>query len=263
MVSQVNKFEGRRPTPWYNEFGGRYSGDHPAFYNPETLPWVRTLEDNWQTIRDEMFALMESKPQKLQPYFINRSMSFPPKSWQTMGLYFWKFTMHGNCRSCPQTVRTLKSIPDLVSCSLSLLEPQSNINPHQGDTDAVIRCHLGLSIPGELPECGFQVDMDKRSWQPGKVLLFCDARSHTAWNHTDGRRFVLILDVMRPEFAGQQNSVCARVLASSVVQMVYQEFPSLGRRTGYTKKLIYSISYGMIRILSPIQRSRFWGMLFG
>ncbi len=257
-----SKVSQSKPIPWFNEFGGRYSGDRPAFYDPATLPWVKILEDNWVIIRDEMFALKDSRPQRLQPYFINKSMSFPPKSWQTMGLYFWTFTMHRNCRSCPQTVNILKSIPNLVSCSLSLLEPNSNINPHQGDTDAVIRCHLGLSIPGTLPDCGLQVDMEKHSWQEGKVLPFCDARSHTAWNHTKGKRYVLILDVMRPEFSRQKDSVCAKVLASSILQMLYQRYSGLGQRSGYLKSIIYSLSYGIIRMALPIQRWKLWRHFF-
>lgn len=90
-------------------------------------------------MRDELIALAESHPKRLKPYFINKSMSFPPLHWKTMGLYFWKYTMHSNCRRCPQTVRILRRIPGMTSCSLSVLEPGANINPHQGDTDAIIR----------------------------------------------------------------------------------------------------------------------------
>jgi len=246
-----------KPEPWFNEFGGRYSGDHPSFYDPTTLPWVKILEENWKTIRDELFTLKDSNPDRIQPYFINKGMSFPPQKWHTMGLYFWKFTMHKNCRKCPETVKILRSIPNVVSASLSLLEANSNINPHQGDTDAVIRCHLGLSIPGKIPDCGFQVDMEKQSWQEGKVMPFCDARSHTAWNHTSGPRYVLIMDVMRPEFARRENEVCSHVLASSVVQMLYQRFPGLGLRSGYIKSFIYNVSRIAIRTMLPIQRMWF------
>ena len=251
-----SKHNRQRQKPWFNEFGGRYSGNCPTFYDAKTLPWVKVLEDNWEVIRSELFALMHSKPEQLQPYFINKSMSFPPRSWQTMGLYFWKFIMHGNCRSCPQTVQILQSIPNVVSCSLSLLEPNSNINPHQGDTDAVIRCHLGLSIPDTLPNCGFQVDMEAHSWEEGKVP-FCDARTHSAWNHTDRRRFVMIMDVIRPEFAGQQKNICAHVLASSAMQMLYQRFPRWGVRSGYLKSVIYHLSRWAILVMLPIQRLRF------
>jgi aspartyl/asparaginyl beta-hydroxylase (cupin superfamily) len=242
--------------PWYNVFGGRYMGQEPPFYQKDTLPWVKVLEDNWETIRDEVVTLMEDKPAKLRPYFINKTMSFPPKKWKTMGLYFWKFTMHDNCRKCPQTIQLMKQIPHLTSCSLSVLEAGANINPHQGDTDAIIRCHLGLSVPAALPECGFQVGKEIRPWENGKALPFCDAQTHTAWNNSGERRLILIIDVIRPEFARQENMICAHVLASSVLQMLYQRFAFLGQRSGYLKKNMYNLLRYAIRVILPIQRGR-------
>ena len=240
--------------PWYNVSGGRYNGNEPAFYDAQQLPWVAVLESNWEIMRNELLALMEVKPQRLQPYFINKEMSFPPKQWKTMGLYFWKFAMHKNCKRCPQTVAILKTIPGLTSFSLSVLEAGSNINPHQGDTDAIYRCHVGISIPEGLPNCGFQVGKEIRPWEEGKALPFCDAQTHTAWNHSNERRIVLILDVMRPEYIDRQNSVCAHVLASSFLQMLYQRFKVLGSRSGYLKSTLYHVSRITILGVLPIQR---------
>ena len=241
--------------PWYNEFGGRYTGGQPFFYERKELPWVRILEDNWQVMRDELIRLMESRPERLRPYFINQAMSFPPRRWKTMGLYFWKYTMRENCRECPETVRILRSIPGLTSFSLSVLEANSNINPHQGDTDAIYRCHVGLSIPAGLPECGFQVGTEIRAWKQGEALPFCDANTHTAWNNTSERRLVLIADVVRPEYLDQQNQICARVLASSLLQMLYERFSFLRLRTGYTRKALYTLLSFVIRIVLPLQSS--------
>ena len=241
--------------PWYNVEGGRYSGNEPSFYDPKQLPWVPVIENNWEIMRDELLALMKGRPERLRPYFINKEMSFPPRHWKTMGLYFWKFTMHKNCRKCPKTVKLLKSIPGLTSFSLSVLEAGSNINPHQGDTDAIYRCHVGISIPEGLPNCGFQVGKELRPWEQGKVLPFCDAQTHTAWNHSGERRIILILDVMRPEYVSRQNRICARVLASAVLQMLYQRFSFLRRRSGYLKGALYHISRVVILGILPIQRS--------
>ena len=243
--------------PWYNFFGGRYVGDQPSFYNKDELPWVSILEENWKVIKAEVTSLAENNPGRLRPYFINRSMSFPPRKWQTMGLYFWNFVNKKNCSSCPETVRIMRSIPGLISCSLSVLEPGSNINPHQGDTDAIIRCHLGLTVPCSLPECGFQVGKEIRSWEEGKALPFCDARTHTAWNNCDKRRLILIVDVIRPEFVKKKNAVCAHVLAYSIIQMLYERFPFLGNQSGYFKRSLYHFFRGMVRLILPIQRLTF------
>lgn len=244
----------RKPKPWYNLFGGRYDGDQPCFYERGDLPWVAVLEDNWEVMRDELVALMEAKPTRLRPYFINKSMSFPPLHWKTMGLYFWRFRMHDNCRKCPETMRILRKIPGMTSCSLSVLEAGSNINPHQGDTDAIYRCHLGLSVPGGLPDCGFQVGREIRGWKDGEALPFCDAQTHTAWNHCSERRLIMIIDIVRPEYLDQQNRICAHVLASSVLQMMYQNMPFLNAWPGRVKQVLYGLLRGGIRVYLPVQR---------
>lgn len=249
----------KKVEPWYSIFGGRYKGDHPSFYDKDQLEWTKILEDNWQVIHDELLGLIEESPERLQPYNINKSMSFPPQRWKTMGLIFWNMRNHKNCRRCPETMKILKTLPGCTSASLSILEPQSNINPHQGDTDAVIRCHMGLEIPGSLPECGFQVDENITEWQEGVTLPFCDAQTHTAWNHTDERRYVMILDVMRPEFQSRKNEICAHVLASAAIQILYQEFDFLRRRKRYVKKILYHVMRISFFVFLPFQRISFRG----
>ncbi len=240
--------------PWYNFGGGRYMGEQPFFYEREKLPWTKIIEDNWEVIRDEVVGLMIEKPQNLKPYFINKSMSFPPKKWKTMGIYFWKFIIKENYKKCPETIKILKTIPGLTSFSLSVLEPGSNINPHQGDTDAIIRCHVGIDIPGTLPVCGFQVGTEIKPWANGITLPFCDAHTHTAWNHTTEKRLILILDVMREEYVKKQNSVCAHVLASSAIQMIYQKYPFFNKRSGYVKKGLYHFIRIFVLGFLPVQR---------
>ncbi len=228
--------------PWYAVWGERYRGDQPAFYRREDLPWTRVLEENWEVIRDELLHLLEARPDRLRPYSINHSMSFPPKRWKTMGLLFWGYRMSANCAACPQTMRIIGRLPGCTSFSLSILEPGANINPHQGDTDAVIRCHMGLVVPAGLPDLGFQVGSEIRPWEEGKTLPFCDARTHTAWNQTDARRYVVILDIIRPEFAHRKLEICSHVLASAAVQMIYPRFALLERKSGYVKKAIYHLA---------------------
>jgi aspartyl/asparaginyl beta-hydroxylase (cupin superfamily) len=37
-----------------------------------------------------------------------------------------------------------------------------------------------------------------RHWAEGQSLMFDDTYEHEAWNHTDGERVVLFLDIKRP-----------------------------------------------------------------
>jgi aspartyl/asparaginyl beta-hydroxylase (cupin superfamily) len=240
--------------PWYNIFGGRYDRGEPSFYDPKDFPWAKVLEDNVDVMREEMTALVATDQSRLKPYFINRGMSFPPRHWKTMGLFFWNFRMHRNCRRCPKTTKILESIPHLTAASLSVLEAKANINPHQGDTDAIVRCHLGLVVPAGLPDCGFQVGKEVRPWEEGKVLIFCDAQTHLAWNQSDRRRMIMIFDVVRPEYQDQTNTICSHVLASTLLQMLYQDVAWLNRTPGWMKQALYLASRMMIRVILPIQR---------
>lgn len=244
---------GRRE--WYMVNGGRYPGEDPFFYDPEKFPWVKTLEDNWQEIRREIEAMLADQKTagRLKPYF-NRMMVFPPKHWKTLGFYFWGFRMHDNCRACPTVTRVLDSIPGMTAGSLSVLEAGSNINPHQGDTNAIIRSHLGLRVPAGLPECGFQVGPEIQPWHEGKMLLFCDAHTHTAWNHSKERRLILIVDVMLPEFAHRANAICSHVLASALLQRLYQRVQWLNKLPGKTQFALHFVVRNAIRAILPIQR---------
>jgi aspartyl/asparaginyl beta-hydroxylase (cupin superfamily) len=243
---------GQQLEPWYMIDGGRYPGQDPYFYNADEYPWVKTLEDNWQVIHQELTDMVESQGDRLKPYF-HKLMAFPPNAWKTSGFYFWGYRLHGNCNRCPNLTRVLDSIPGLTAGSLSVLEAGANINPHQGDTNAIIRAHLGLSVPASLPECGFQVGPEIRPWQEGKMLLFCDAHTHTAWNHSTKRRAILIVDVMRPEYLSQTNAICSHVFASAVVQRLTQG-PWLSRLPGRSQKVLHFFFRSIIRVLLPIER---------
>ena len=248
----MSKQNGRR-RPIYPIFHDHYSGDEPWFYDPADFPWVKLLEDNWLTIREEIQSLLARNERRLKPYF-DKKLVFPPTKWKTLGFYFWSYRIHENCRDCPQTARIVESIPNMTAASLSVLEPGSNINPHQGDTNAIVRTHLGLTIPAPLPECGLQVGREIRGWKEGEALLFCDAHSHTAWNNSAQRRLVLIVDVMRPEFADQTNSICSHVLGKFAVEAIYQHSRLLNRLPGRVRHAMHFVSRNIIRLLLPLQR---------
>ncbi|MEM9595587.1 MAG: aspartyl/asparaginyl beta-hydroxylase domain-containing protein [Acidobacteriota bacterium] len=245
------------PQIWYQIQGGRYRGDEPFFYPPEDHPWVATLEAAAPMIREELTQLLDADHKSLQPYF-SRAMAFPPGQWKTLGFFFWNLKLHSNCKRCPGITRLLESIPNLTAGSLSVLEPKSNINPHQGDTNAIIRAHLGLSIPAPLPDCGLQVGDEARSWEEGKMLLFCDAHNHTAWNHADRRRLVFIVDVMHPELADRTSEICSHVLADQVLQRLYQRFRWLGAASGRWRYGLHALLRTGIRAVLPIQRRLPW-----
>ena len=198
----------RRCEPWFADEGGLYSGSEPFFYDPGQFAWTGRLCDGWTVVRDELGLSGATKD--FQPY-MDADMASRPDRWRTFGLMFWGVRSSRNIALLPRTWSLVRDIPGLVACSLNLLEPKTSIKPHVGNTDAIMRCHLGLAIPDAAPRCGFRVGSETRSWSNGELLMFCDAHEHTAWNNTDQARYVMVIDVMRDEFLSRTREICTRV----------------------------------------------------
>ena len=150
--------------------------------------------------------------------------------------------------SCPVTINILNNIPGLISASVSILEPGARINPHYGDTDAIIRCHLGLKIPAGLPSCGFRVGYEDRSWEQGKLLMFNDAAYHKAWNETDQTRIVLLFDIIRIQHEKQKKWICSKVRGSILYQYLLNQFGIKPSRNYFSKvcSMVFAAYYFLL-----------------
>ncbi len=193
----------------------KYSSDEPAFIDVKEFDWVKNTESMTNSIREELLEYL--KKSNLPSYF-NTKMSEDVKKWKTVSLKWWTLEFYRNQQHFPITTKFINSIPHLVSASFNLLEPHSRILPHCGDTNGIYRCHLGLIIPGELPDCGFRVENEKKPWKEGEWLIFIDAKEHEAWNSTDKDRLILVIDIIRPAYFSKKNSICSIVLTGLFLQ---------------------------------------------
>jgi aspartyl/asparaginyl beta-hydroxylase (cupin superfamily) len=209
--------------PWFGG-GVPFAGREPPFYDAAAFPWVREIEANWTVIREELLGLVQDHRASLVPY-ANHAMATTATNWKSFLFLYWTLKARRNCKKCPRTWEILSRTPNITSCGFSLLEPNTTIKPHQGDTNAVYRCHLGLVIPAPAPQCAFRVANETRSWQEGRMMVFCDAHTHTAWNNTNQLRCVLLMDVMRPEYVSQRFAVSSRVLARIYLDVACQRAP--------------------------------------
>ncbi len=202
---------------WYSIFNIKaYNGKEPAFYQSDDFGWTEVVEKNWLEIKRELDNHLSSNPR------LNSSVKKQTVNnhgwWKTMPLMTWGVEFHKNIFNFPVTTEVLRQIPGLVSASFNLLDKNSEISPHIGATNAFIRVHLGLQIPDNLPNVGFKVKDVSRSWEEGKVLIFCDVYEHSGWNHSNQDRYILLLDVIRPEFIRRKRWICGNVLASLSLQ---------------------------------------------
>lgn len=207
---------------WYSYQRKRYPYEGPYYFDVDQMPWVEEFKTAIPQIREEVMGFVQREEQRLAPYF-NKDLVSGPTKWKALSFKFWGLRFKKNAGQIPISMAALDQIPGLVSASISMLEPQTEIHPHRGDTNTIMRWHLGLEIPEPLPNCGFKVGQEERSWTNGGLLAFNDAENHQAWNLTDQRRFLLLFDVIRPEFMERKKAICARVLSSLFWQFMGQK----------------------------------------
>lgn len=199
-----------------------------TYFDSGKFDWVKPIEDNWQLIRNEIVDYVAKNEKEIKPYFA-KNMVNKPDVWRSSGFYFWGLINRKTSVKCPVTLSFCDKIPHIVSASISVMKPYSEIKGHKGDTNAIYRCHFPLIVPSALPDAGFEVEGEQRSWIPGKFLIFNDAAYHRAWNNTGEDRIILIIDVIKPEYASQKRWICSRVIGSLTIKSISQKIKILNK----------------------------------
>jgi Aspartyl/Asparaginyl beta-hydroxylase len=114
------------------------------------------------------------------------------------GLEWWLLRSSEIPTTLSWIAATSRGADTLVTAFFSIMSPHKHIPPHRGPYRGVVRCHLGLMVPGPPHVCGISVGGEVRHWREGETMFFDDGYEHFAWNDTDSTRVVLFLDVIRP-----------------------------------------------------------------
>ena len=241
---------------WFSIFDKTdYKGNEPNFLNPNDYSFSKIIYDNYEVISNELMKYLEAH--ELENYF-NTTMVAKANTWKTISLKWWDVQIYEHHKYFPKTLKAINSIPGLVSASFNLLEPQGHIIPHCGDTNGIFRCHLGLSIPDKIPACGFRVNDEWRSWEPGKLLVFVDANNHEAINNTNQNRFIFLFDVVRDEYLSKKRIVCSTVLAGLFLQKMAETVKFLYKAPFWMQKLAAKFLIPFVYITVPIRNFIYW-----
>lgn len=230
-----------------------YNGLEPYFYNPLEFDWVKILEDNWTIIRDEMQPIISGQT-KIELSSPNPPYLSNPEAWKNIYFFNFMWQYHKNCKRFPKTYSLLKSVPNLTFAEFTVLEPHSQVLPHIGETNTTIRGHLGISIPDKLPVMGIKVGDESRSWEDGKVVLFSDCHNHKVWNNSDKRRFVLVFDITRDEFASRLYWVNAQSLSALTIKYIVTKIKIIERLPFWGLKFFHKIVASVWYVYLPFQR---------
>jgi ornithine lipid ester-linked acyl 2-hydroxylase len=116
------------------------------------------------------------------------------EGWNVFGLRFNGNDLAQAHAICPYISGFIKRYNRLITTlGFSVLNPGTIIYPHVGYTNAVLRCHLGISVPEG--DCCLRVGEKVMKWEEGAAFIFDDTIEHEAWNKTDQKRIVMLLDL--------------------------------------------------------------------
>ena len=227
--------------PWFRFSGKSFPATDPPWFKTDSFSWHRETESAYPKIRNEIKEFIRSSSSQLKEYRFNPN---PPRpQWLTFPLMSWGYIHRKNLSKLPFTTQHFLKFPEVVSVSLSCLAAMSCVSPHHGDTNAIFRCHFGIKIPAQLPQCGFRVAGESKPWQEGRLFAFCDAHLHDAFNLSAEDRYILIIDVIRPEYVHRRKEICAKVIASHFWYMLENKIPLLrALKPSAAASMIYCLS---------------------
>jgi len=199
---------------YVNECAGLHYPFLPSdeFFDSRHFPWFETLEAAAGVIRGELEALLAEPGEAIRPY-VRMEPGSPDNKWTPLdgsldwsACFLWEYGVPNAAviDRCPETARVLESLPlaripgRAPNAFFSMLRPHSRIPAHTGVTNTRAIVHLALDVP---PGCGFRVGGETREWMEGKAFAFDDTIEHEAWNDSDARRAVLVIDAWNPHLS--------------------------------------------------------------
>lgn len=164
----------------------------------ETMPELKLLEDNWETIRDEALHLASLREIKAPELHNDIGFnSFFKYGWKRFYLKWYDAKHPSAVALCPKTVALLNQIPSVKAAMFAELPPGGQLNPHRDPFAGSLRYHLGLSTPND-DRCYIDVDGIRHSWRDGQGVIFDETYVHDAYNKSEQNRIILFCDVERP-----------------------------------------------------------------
>jgi len=200
-----------------------YKGPAPAFYNNSEYPLTKILENNADEIIQEIIEFYSKDKKKLTQNFVPYNVD--STGWDTMVLYSAGVINKQFLPCLPKTWALLKDYPGLSLLMVSVLNPGVRLKAHFGDTDAMVRNHLGVVIPEPYPKVGIRIKAEERAWEVGKVLSFCVVNRHYAWNFSDKPRIILMVDFVKPEYLHRKKEIEGKILAAEGMKLFATKFP--------------------------------------
>jgi len=238
---------------WYNYWQPPYSSEEPKYVASGTFNWESDLLKVLPEIKSELMSILSARDGQLTKHYADEVNSSGAE-WHTLAFKQWGIKVKSNLKQAPSLANWLRRHPRILSSSLNILNPGAKITEHQGDTDAIVRCHIGLEIPDGLPNVGFSVENEDRPWKENEILIFRDAFNHKAWNDSNKRRVILVVDYILDDYQNSKSRISINVRSFQILQLVVNKWKSLKSWSkGLHRFLFFQIKV-LLYILLPIQK---------
>jgi len=231
---------------------GPYLGSLPAYYDAEQVDAARQLRSQADAVMDDVARLLRDHGSALRTNFTPGG--YQDAGWRTLNLGTDGLRYHANCALVPTTAAICEALPGYSSAQIGVLGPGCRLQEHHGDTNVVHRIHLGLVIPGSLPELGIAVAGEERTWTEGEVLVFEDAHRHTVWNDTAEARIILVVDAVKPELRHRRRWLQAQAGCGILLQFLSARAPFVRRLPRPVLRALLALAAGPVLIATAVQR---------
>jgi aspartate beta-hydroxylase len=210
--------------------------DPPLLDEQRYFPQAQLFRDAWREIRAEALKVSAGRIGK-----IPRFHEIMPEQaeisandgidWRMYTLKAYQTEIHEHMRECPVTTALVAQCPNVLSASFSFLAPGKHIPVHRGPFRAVVRFHLGLSMPrddrGALGAV-LWVDGVPHYLDDGDTLLWDDTYPHEVLNATNEVRIALLLDVWREGMPADLRALSSVIVGIVRTAMFFRAAPFTG-----------------------------------
>lgn len=175
-------------------------------------------------------------------------------NWTLIYLMSFLRKFHKNRERFPFTTSIIDQIPNAVFAAVSVLPPNTEIAPHYGDTNGIVRSHLALVIPAEYPTCAIKVGEEEMGWKEGELICFINVQKHTVWNKSPHRRYVLMIDFIPKPLQHRFMEISSKGLGSQSFIFFYKKFPFIQKLPEFIHNMMIAAFTLIWRIYLPFQR---------
>lgn len=231
----------------------QYNGKLANFYHSSCFPELDILKENWEAIRDEILEF-EKQQGLLKGMDTTNHAGVIGNEWTLIYLQSFMRLFKKNRAKFPFTTSILDKIPNCVFSGISVLSPNTEIAPHYGDTNGIVRCHLALVVPAPNPEIAMQVGDEIQGWTEGEILCFINVQKHNVWNKTKQRRYVIMLDIVPDPLKHRQFEICVKGLGSQSYNYFYERSNLFRALPNSIHKLLVKVFTLIWRVYLPVQR---------